>query len=175
MPGLGAYLHVLFQQWLIDKGVDFKKVQFVEVSFPQMPDVLRAGSVDAVVSGDPGAGSIQQSKVGYMVANYLAEMPDGVPAIVYATTRDWAAKHPAEVKAFRAALAEAVEYGQKNPQDAKRIAAAFIKMPAAVMEALRLPKLRTEIGTSDIQYWIDMMTRQSLLTTKLSASNILAP
>ena len=43
VPGIGAFLHVLFQNWLIEKGVDIKKVTFVEVSFPQMADVLRAG------------------------------------------------------------------------------------------------------------------------------------
>src|SRR6185295_7226992 len=46
VPGLGAFLHVLFRQWLIEKGVDFKKVTFVEVSFPQMNDVLKSGQID---------------------------------------------------------------------------------------------------------------------------------
>ena len=35
-PGLNAFLHVLFVKWLVEKGVDPKSVNFVEVTFPTM-------------------------------------------------------------------------------------------------------------------------------------------
>ena len=44
-PGLGAFLHVLFRKWLVEKGVDPKSVNFVEVTFPTMNDVIKAGTV----------------------------------------------------------------------------------------------------------------------------------
>jgi NitT/TauT family transport system substrate-binding protein len=47
VPGLGAFLHVTFRAWLKSQGVDYKKVNFVEASFPQHGDLLRGGSVDA--------------------------------------------------------------------------------------------------------------------------------
>jgi NitT/TauT family transport system substrate-binding protein len=53
VPGIGAFLHVLFRQWLVQNGVDPKKVTYVEVSFPAMNDVLKGGTVDAVVSAAP--------------------------------------------------------------------------------------------------------------------------
>ena len=43
-PGIGAFLHVLFRKWLIEKGVDPKSVNFVEVTFPTMNDALKSGS-----------------------------------------------------------------------------------------------------------------------------------
>src|SRR5215203_1433836 len=52
-PGLGAFLHVLFVKWLVEKGVDPKRVNFVEVTFPTMMDIVRSGSVDAVLTGEP--------------------------------------------------------------------------------------------------------------------------
>ena len=36
VPGLNAFLHVMFREWLTLKGVDWKKVEFVETQFPQM-------------------------------------------------------------------------------------------------------------------------------------------
>jgi NitT/TauT family transport system substrate-binding protein len=45
VPGLNAFLHILFRKRLTDKGVDWKGVAFVEVPYPQMPDVVRGGSV----------------------------------------------------------------------------------------------------------------------------------
>ena len=46
-PGLNAFLHVLFVKWLVEKGVDPKSVNFVEVTFPTMhrtsiPSILTA-------------------------------------------------------------------------------------------------------------------------------------
>ena len=55
VPGIGAFLQVIFRKWLLDQGADATKVQFVEVSFPTMNDVLKAGTVDAVVTGEPRA------------------------------------------------------------------------------------------------------------------------
>ena len=52
-PGIGAFLHVLFVKWLIEKGVDPKTVNFVEVTFPTQSDALKSGSVDAVLTGEP--------------------------------------------------------------------------------------------------------------------------
>ena len=57
VPGLGAFLHVTFRAWLKNQGVDYKKVNFVEAAFPQHGDMLRGGSLDAVVTADPGSSS----------------------------------------------------------------------------------------------------------------------
>ena len=43
-PGLGAFLHVLFVKWLVEKGVDPKRVNFVEVTFPTMTDIVKSGA-----------------------------------------------------------------------------------------------------------------------------------
>jgi ABC-type taurine transport system substrate-binding protein len=53
VPGIGAFMHVLFRHWLASKGVDDKQVTFVEVAFFNMSDALRGRSVDAVLTGQP--------------------------------------------------------------------------------------------------------------------------
>ena len=115
VPGLGAYMHVLFRRWLVDKGADDKKVNFVEVPFAQGSDILKAGNVDALLTGDPFYSRIVQSKTGYLVSPYLAEMPDNLFSIYFAATRSWADKNPAAIKAFREALAEGTEFLAEEP------------------------------------------------------------
>src|SRR3984885_703514 len=53
VPGLGAFLHVLFVKWLVEKGVDPKSVNFVEVTFPTMADIIKSGGGGAGVTGEP--------------------------------------------------------------------------------------------------------------------------
>jgi NitT/TauT family transport system substrate-binding protein len=52
-PGLGAFLHVLFVKWLVENGIDPKAVNFVEVTFPTMADIIKSGGVDAVLTAEP--------------------------------------------------------------------------------------------------------------------------
>ena len=53
VPGLGALLHVTVRQWLKLAGVDYSKVSFIEAPFPQHGDLIRGGSLDAVVTAGP--------------------------------------------------------------------------------------------------------------------------
>jgi len=43
------------------------------------------------------------------------QAPPNIPAIFYASTRDWAKAHPDAVKAFHEAIAEAVAFQAKDP------------------------------------------------------------
>ncbi len=101
-PGLGAFLHVLFVKWLMEKGVDPKGVTFVEVSFPTMNDILKSGAVDAVLAGEPFITRMSNAGTGTAAFRYLQELNRSEPVIFYAASRDWAEKNPEAIKKFRA-------------------------------------------------------------------------
>jgi len=48
VAGFNSTMDVFIKKWLKLKGVDPKDVTFVEAAFPQMPDLLKGGTVDAV-------------------------------------------------------------------------------------------------------------------------------
>ena len=73
-PGIGAFLHVLFRKWLIEKGVDPKSVNFVEVTFPTMSDALKSGAVDAVLTAEPFITRMKNAGNGDVAARYVAEL-----------------------------------------------------------------------------------------------------
>ncbi len=75
VPGLGAFLHVLFRKWMSEKGADWRRVTFVETPFPQMPDILRGGSVDALVTGSPIMERIVSGNIGRVVSLFHTELP----------------------------------------------------------------------------------------------------
>ena len=84
---------MLFQQWLISAGVDPTTVNFVEVPFPQMADVLKQGSVDAVVSVEPFGSRITSSGAGVAGPDFTSVMPDGLPILVFVANNEWIASH----------------------------------------------------------------------------------
>jgi NitT/TauT family transport system substrate-binding protein len=166
VPGLGANMHVLFRRWLALHGADDKKVNFVEVPLAQAGDILRSGNVDAVLANEPWSERILQSKTGILVAPYYTEMPDGLFAIYYAATRDWARSNPAVVKAFRDALQEATEFLAREPDKARQIVGKITRLPPDTVASIALPTLRASVPTSDLKYWADIMLTQGSIRSR---------
>ena len=92
VPGLNALLHVLLRRWMIDNGVDHKQVTFIEAPLPQMGDLLRGGSVDAVISAGPLKHNIIRGGVGRLLLPFGRGVPPGQTFGLYMTTREWAAE-----------------------------------------------------------------------------------
>ena len=108
VPGLNAFLHVLFIDWAKKAGVNPRQISVVETPFPQMNEILKSGSVDAVVAAEPFQSRIIKAGTGTMVANFV--QTEGLPIVVFA-----GARNDAEV-AF--VLAREVEARHRNEVEA---------------------------------------------------------
>lgn len=165
VPGINGLLDVVFRQWLADKGIDTKRVTYVEASFPQMSDMLRASTVDAVVAVDPFYSRIIEQKTGYLVDNYTSALPDGTIASVYSATGAWAKAHADAVKAFQGALSEAAAFSKvaANAAAVRDSIARYTKLPPAVVASLPIPNLVAQIKSSDLDFWIKVMKERGML------------
>lgn len=172
-PGIGAFLHVLFSQWLIDKGVDPKTVNFVEVTFPTMNDVLKSGAVDAVVTAEPMLSRIVGSGTGTVAGYYLESIPDGRPQILYASTREWADGNPEALAAFRASIDEAAKIVNADPEKAKGAISRFTKIPLDVLSKMKLSVSDPKIAPEQLEWWVDVMDRQDMLQSKPDAASLI--
>jgi NitT/TauT family transport system substrate-binding protein len=171
-PGIGAFLHVLFRHWLIEKGVDPKKISFVEVSFPTMNDILKAGTVDAVVTAEPIMGRMVAAGTGYIAARYVDDLPEGKPGIMYAATRDWATKNPAALKGFRAAIAEGAVFVKTNPDKTRAHIGKYIKLPPEVLQTMKISVPDPVLTVDQLAWWRDVMAKQDMLKGKLDPAKL---
>ncbi|MES2512423.1 MAG: ABC transporter substrate-binding protein [Pseudomonadota bacterium] len=175
VPGLGAFLHVTFRAWLKQSGVDYKKVNFVEASFPQHGDLLRGGSIDAVVSADPFMSRIVDSGVGYVASYYSTFLEAGNHTIVYAAKRDWAQKNAAQVRLFREAVLEAATFiGQPKNDEAVRAAIAkYTKLPPAIVAKVQISPPGPTVSEKQMAYWVGLMKDQGMLQTDPKVANLI--
>jgi NitT/TauT family transport system substrate-binding protein len=165
VPGLGAFLQVTFRAWLKANGVDYRKVNFVEAPFPQHGDLLRGGTVDAVVTADPFMARITDSGVGYVASFYSTFLPDGNPTIVYAATRAWAKANAGAAKAFREAIVEGANF-VKDPKNDAAVRAAigkFIKLPPEVLAKAQISPPGPIVTEKQLAYWVGLMKDQDML------------
>ncbi len=174
-PGLGAYLHVAFRAWLKNQGVDHTKVNFVEASFPQHGDLLRGGSVDAVLTADPFMARILQSGAGYVAAYYTTFLPEGNPTIVYAARRDWAKQNAPAVKAFSESIVEAAAF-INNPKNAAKVRehiGKYIKLPPEVLATIQISPPLPVVGEKQMAYWVEVMREQAMLKNPVNVAQLI--
>ncbi|MGJ7531126.1 ABC transporter substrate-binding protein [Variovorax sp. GB1P17] len=176
VPGLGAFLHVTFRAWLKDSGVDYRKVNFVEAAFPQHADLLRGGSVDAVVSADPFMSRITESGAGYVASYYSTFLPENNQTIVHAAKREWVAKNPVAARGFREALVESAAFMQQPKNDAKVRASIgkYIKLPPEVLAKVQVSPPGPVVTDKQLGYWTGLMKEQDMLKTPIDVAKLIA-
>jgi NitT/TauT family transport system substrate-binding protein len=172
-PGLGAFLHVLFVKWLVDKGVNPKSVNFVEVTFPTMPDIIKSGGVDAVLTAEPFVSRMLAAGSGSIGARYASELERTEPIIFYAASREWAEKNPDTVKKFRAAIAEAAPIVNNDKDKATAAIAKFTKQTIELVKASPPNKSEPVLKPEQLAWWIDVMSSQKMLETKLDLNRLI--
>lgn len=175
MPGLGAFMHVTLRWWLTQQGIDWHKIEFTEVTFPSMRDVLRSGQVDAVGAIDPFARSIVDSGAGKVVAYFLKDVPAGEPSVIYVSTRAWANAHAAHLPAFRTSIKEAIDVIRADPDRGREAVGAYIKLPPKILASTELGTYDPAITAAGLSWWVDVMRAQELINEPLDTAHLILP
>jgi NitT/TauT family transport system substrate-binding protein len=172
-PGLGAFLHVLFVKWLVEKGVDPKSVNFVEVTFPTMADIIKSGGVDAVLTAEPFITRMTNAGLGTVGAHYGAELARTEPIIFYAAARDWAERNPAIIKEFRAAIAEGAAIVNADRDKASASISKFTRQPIELVKSTPPNRSEPVLKAEQLAWWIDIMSSQKMLQSKLDLNRLI--
>ena len=167
VPGLGALLHVTFRQWLKMNGVDYRQVSFIEAPFPQHADLIRGGSIDAVITAGPFMARILDSGTGYVASYYTTFLPEGLPTIVHVARRDWVKANPAAVKGFVQAVQEGAAFMLQPKNDARVRAALgkYLRLPPPAVAKMQISPPGPVVGERQLKGWIQMMNAQEMLKT----------
>lgn len=176
VPGLGAFLHVTYRLWLKQNGVDYKKVNFIEAAFPQHGDLLRGGTLDAVVSADPFMARNVEAGVGYVAARIGEVLPEGAPSIIHTARRDWAEKNPAAVAGWRGAIQEAADWMAKPGNDGKlrEYVGKYTKLPPEVVAKAQISTPQPVVTAKNLDFWVGVMRDQEMLKTAPNTAALIA-
>jgi len=126
VPGMRSVADVLLRKWLLDKGVQPAKVNLVEAPFPQMKDLLKGGTIDAVAVLEPFRSRIVADNTGYRVADYVAEVNPDVLGSVWVAKTEWLSANAKAAQSFKEALAEAIAFIGTNTEEARGIEAKYL-------------------------------------------------
>jgi NitT/TauT family transport system substrate-binding protein len=178
VQGLGGTIDVLTKKWVQLHGVDYRKVNWVEMQFPTMPDGLKAGLADVVSVVDPFLHRILGAKTGTVIGDFGEVSPPGSMVVIYATTRDWARAHAEAVKEFRASLDEAREFIEKpeNAAVVKASIASYVRLPPQAAAFIQIPtNLDSHAVPQGLAFWIATTREQGLISRAPDAATLIAP
>ena len=171
--GLRSYHDLMVRRWLKQQAVDPSRVNFVEVPFPQMSDVLRGNQVDAVVVVDPFFHHIVDSKIGYVLGDFVANVPDGTLIQMYASQKSWAESHPEIVKGFLASLEDAGRFIKSNDLATRQSLSRWTKQPDTVVASATIPNYQVPVTSQQIQFWIDLARQEDVLQGAMDPNSVL--
>ncbi len=177
-PGFGGTLELLTNNWIKASGADYRKVDWVEVAFPQMGDALKSGLVDAVASVNPFYSRIIDSKVGYEIGDPTAVVPSGTMLVVYAAPRAWVAKNGDAVKVFRAALDEATAYiaDLAHTDSVRASLAKYMNLPPQAAASVPITRnLEAHAKPAGLTFWIAVARDQGLIKGNPDPASLIAP
>ncbi|WP_342130866.1 ABC transporter substrate-binding protein [Hydrogenophaga sp. OTU3427] len=168
VPGLRSIADVLFRKWLLDKGVNLARVNIVEAPFPQMRDLLKGGTLDAVAVLEPFRSRIVADNTGFRLADYVAEVNPDVLGGVWVGQREWALANPRAVTAFRESLAEAIDFIKTNNEEARAIELKYLGFSTPVLLPYSLP-----VSNADLETYVRYAREVGYLSKPVDVSQML--
>jgi ABC-type nitrate/sulfonate/bicarbonate transport system substrate-binding protein len=152
--GLKSISEYMPSRWIEANGGDPTTVKYIEIPPSDVPAALASHRVDAAIVAEP---QITQAKASSRVfADVYDVIGDGYVLAAYFTTRAWADAHPDLVRKFDAAMREAAQWANANPDKSAEILAKYTKLDPALVRASVRAKFGETLTPGMIQPLIDL-------------------
>tara|TARA_R110000851_G_scaffold327394_1_gene496927 strand:+ start:103395 stop:104303 length:909 start_codon:yes stop_codon:yes gene_type:complete len=168
VPGIRSVADVLLRKWMMNEGVDVSKVSIVEAPFPQMRDLLKSGTIDAVPVLEPFRSRILADNTGYRVTDYIADVDPDILGVMWSGSRKWLDANPEVAPAFREAIAEAVQFIQNNPDQAREIEKKYLGYTTTI----KVPYSLT-IEQSELDEYAEMFKEVGFISSTVDTSKLI--
>jgi NitT/TauT family transport system substrate-binding protein len=163
---LGSELDLLMRVVVDRDGGDSKKVQAVQIPFPQMQAALKSGRVDAIVTTEPFF-SASKNAGGQVVSEpEVAVLPNG-SVTAYVASKKFINSDADTVKAFSEAMAESLDYAKAHKDQALAVIPKLTGMTADEVKGTALGTVYDpKLDVNSIEQLQNMMVQYKFITKK---------
>lgn len=154
-------------------GGDPEAVNFVEMPFQDMPAQLDRGEIDAAWVPEPFltqlVGGESTELVGY---NYQETVP-GLDTMVTFSSQKFVEENPEVVEDYEAAVAEALEFAQQNPERVQETIVSLLNMPEEVAGELRLEEFDAGTDREELEQLSELMVKYGVVENEPDLDEII--
>lgn len=155
-------------------GADWRKAQFVELSFAQMAQAVKSGNVDAAVTIEPFTTLLAQAGL-KKISSPLEDLGAKSTVAPYFTTADYAAKNSDTVARFRRAINKSNEYAQAHTPEVRAIVPTYTDIPPAVSQAMGLPYWSADLNSASIQLQAELAKKYGYIDKLPDIKQLILP
>lgn len=159
----GGVNQLMADAWLDGQGVDYKSVHYQGMEFPNMPQAISAGRVPAAVGTEPfGTQMVQQGAT--LLTGDLESNIKGRPIFsCWNASSDWLKKNAGTAQNFIAAIQQANDFINTQPDQFQTWLEKNSKIAPAVIKDLSLPQFTTTMSDKDVTEWQDAANKYGIL------------
>lgn len=128
MGGLRSQPHLMMLAGAREAGLDPASIAFVEMPVVAMQAAVQKGAVDAIYPFEPYLGAMLKSGFRVVEPN-LTKYLEGAPVIAFAASTDYLAGNRPVVQAFVAAIEEAFDLANREPEKVREVDLKYTKLP----------------------------------------------
>ncbi|HEU5421849.1 MAG TPA: ABC transporter substrate-binding protein [Streptosporangiaceae bacterium] len=172
----GGVNQLMMDAWLKQQGVDFHSVHYIAMEFPDMPQAITAGRVDAAVMVEPfGTQVVHQGA--RLISGYLEGNIQGHPIFsCWNGSADWLKKNAAAARNFIAAITQANDFINNQPDQFRTWLQKNSQIPAAVIKDIALPRFTTDMSNADVTGWEKAAQAYGIVTgPSVDTADVYAP
>jgi NitT/TauT family transport system substrate-binding protein len=156
------YIHMV--EWLGKKGVDYKKIEFLEIPFPQMADALFQKRLDAVWNVEPFVTFMTKSGKARVLAYPFIDNIPGMDVANYMAKESWIKANTDVARRFRRAIDRATVFlANASKEERDDWIAKFTGMKLEVVQDVTLPVFSTEFNVPSLQANLDLAVRHKMM------------
>lgn len=173
VEALGDLTQIAPSVWLEQNGVDFHKVNFIEIHFPEMSAALSRGTVDAAMMGEPFLSAIVGKTARVMATPYAAIAPEFMISAWF-TTRDFLAKNGETVKRFASVMSDTARWANANHDQSAEILAKYTHIDLAVITKMTRCLYATSLAPEYILPLLTQLYKFHAIAKPLAVADVVA-
>ena len=136
-------------------------------------DRLHKAFHTSLLTAEPFVTRMTNAGLGTVGARYGAELARTEPIIFYAAARDWAEKNPDVIKKFRDAIAEGAAIVNTDRDKTSASISKFTKQPIELVKTTMPNRSEPALRAEQLAWWIDIMSSQKMLQTKVDLNKLM--
>jgi NitT/TauT family transport system substrate-binding protein len=137
------------------QGVDYKKVKYVEVPFPDMNAAVESDRVDAAFVVEPFVSQGKAAGSKPILHSYEETAPNYTVATYFAN-KQYIAENKGVVERFTRAMNKSLDYAQQHPDEVRQVVTEYTQIPEQAAKSMQLPQWRPDLNEKTIQQTIDL-------------------
>jgi NitT/TauT family transport system substrate-binding protein len=156
------------------KGVDYTKVKWVELPFPEMAGALASGAIDAAFVTEPYLSEVR-GRVGAMPVFDTAVGPTvELPTAGFGANAEFVAKYPRTVAAFQNVMERATTEAKADRTKVEKLLQEAAHIDAETARLASLLTFQSTLDPTRIQRVTDLMLEFGMIGQRIEASEIIA-